>query len=90
MHLRYAANLGRVADAETLLAAGSSDAGHYRLSMSTSDAAQRFMAVATVDPDGRQSQDAACHRLAVDETGRRRTATRSGAWRDDDPQHCWG
>lgn len=89
-HLRYAERLGTPGDEITLPASPSSDAGHYQLSLSVSSEGQRFLAVATARPDGRQSSDSACQKLSVDETGRRRAAGQSGAWRDEDPQRCWG
>jgi hypothetical protein len=49
-----------------------------------------YTAVARADPAGRQSTDAHCAQLSIDETGRRRSADASSIWRDDDPHRCWG
>jgi type IV pilus assembly protein PilE len=89
-HLRYASRLGGPADADTLPAAGRSDAGHYTLSLATREDGQGYSAIATARTDDRQARDRGCRQLAVDETGRRRSADAAGHWFTTDPHRCWG
>lgn len=67
-----------------------SEQGHYLLDLRVSADGATYVAVARADPAGRQASDSLCAQLAVDETGRRRSANSAGQWRDDDPHRCWG
>jgi type IV pilus assembly protein PilE len=85
-HLSYAAPGG---DATTLAIPGRSEQGHYIMELQVAADGLSYVVLARADPAGRQAADAPCRLLAIDETGRRRSADASGNWRDDDPR-CWG
>jgi type IV pilus assembly protein PilE len=88
-HLRYATRLGLAADAETLATSERSDSGLYNLSIVTSEDGQRYTAMATANPAGRQRRDSECQGLSIDQAGTRRSADESGAWSGTDPLRCW-
>ncbi len=88
-HLAYSPRLGD-GDPPGLAISARSDSGHYLLELGTSADGMAYTAVARVDPAGRQSTDLQCTQLAIDQTGRRRSADAAGNWRDDDPYRCWG
>lgn len=86
-HLAYASSLeGHGAGALGL--ATRSDRGYYLLGLAAD--AQGYFATARVDPSGRQAADSRCAQLRIDQTGLRQVADASGAWRQDDPDRCWG
>jgi len=89
-HLRYAVKLGSASDAETLATSGRSDGGHYQLSITVAEDAQRYTATARASAAGSQRRDRGCQQLAVDESGRRRSANSQGTWTDQDEHRCWG
>jgi type IV pilus assembly protein PilE len=89
-HLIYSRTLGEGALPPGLAMDARSHDGHYLLELRTSDDGLAFTAIASADPAGRQSTDTHCVQLAIDETGRRRSADASSTWRDDDPYRCWG
>lgn len=89
-HLRYAAKLGSASDTETLATSGRSDGGHYLLSLSVAEDGQRYTATARASADGSQRRDRACQQLAVDQSGRRRSADSQGTWKEQDEHRCWG
>lgn len=89
-HLRYASQLGDSPDSAGLGIRARSEEGHYLLSMDTAADGMSYTAVARADPAGRQKRDADCEQLALDATGRRRSAAATGYWREDDPHRCWG
>jgi type IV pilus assembly protein PilE len=66
-----------------------SELGHYLLELRISADGMSYTALARADPGGRQASDTGCAQLAIDETGRRRSADASNNWRDDDPNRCW-
>jgi type IV pilus assembly protein PilE len=88
-HLAYASQLGDGAP-PGLAISPRSESGHYLLELQTAADGMTYTAVARADPAGRQAQDVHCAQLAIDETGRRRSADATNAWRDDDPWRCWG
>ncbi len=51
-----------------------SDQGYYLLELQISADGMNYTAVARADSAGRQAADLPCARLAIDETGRRRSA----------------
>ena len=67
-----------------------SERGYYLLELLTSADGMSYPALARADPAGRQAGDSHCAQLAIDETGRRRSAGADNRWRDDDPWRCWG
>jgi type IV pilus assembly protein PilE len=67
-----------------------SDQGHYQLELRVAADGMSYTALARADAAGRQASDLHCAQLAIDETGRRRSADAQGIWRDDDPHRCWG
>lgn len=87
-HHEYAHAIAGDPAAGALGLAGHSDDGHYRLSVETSG--MNYIAIASIDPGGRQARDMRCARLGIDHTGRRLVADAAGGWRDDDPDRCWG
>jgi len=89
-HLTYSRALGEGATSPGLAIDARSHDGHYLLELRTSDDGLTYTAIASADPAGRQSADTHCVHLAIDETGRRRSADASRNWRDDDPYRCWG
>jgi type IV pilus assembly protein PilE len=88
-HLRYAAKFGSASDEETLVTSGRSDGGHYQLSLTVAEDAQRYTATARASADGSQRRDLSCRQLAVDESGRRRSADSHGVWTEQDEHRCW-
>jgi type IV pilus assembly protein PilE len=86
-HLRYANAFGSDAG---LALAPRSEQGHYQLELRTSADGLRYTAIASADPAGRQTRDLPCASLAIDETGRHRSADSTNHWHDDDPHRCWG
>jgi type IV pilus assembly protein PilE len=89
-HLGYATNLGEGNNPPGLATPASSDSGHYQLTLQTTADGMSYTAFARANPAGRQSADTQCMQLAIDESGRRRSADASNTWRDDDPYRCWG
>jgi type IV pilus assembly protein PilE len=87
-HLSYAAQGGSGTAGPT--APERSNQGHYLLELRVSADGMSYTALARTDPAGRQASDSRCRQLAIDETGRRRSADAAGNWRDDDPYRCWG
>lgn len=88
-HLRYAAKFGSASDEQTLVTSGHSEGGHYQLSLTVAEDAQRYTATARVRADGSQRRDRGCQQLAVDESGRRRSADSQGIWTEQDEHRCW-
>ena len=82
-HLSYAGAEGAVLPAR-------STQGHYLLELRISADGMSYTALARADPAGRQATDSRCALLAINETGRRRSADASYSLRDDDPYRCWG
>lgn len=87
-HLAYASQLGR--DPAGLGLSGRSDNGRYLIELQTAADGMSYTVTASADPSGQQAADLPCLRLMLDETGRRRSASKTGGWRDDDPHRCWG
>jgi type IV pilus assembly protein PilE len=87
-HLNYATLLGP--DPSGLGLSGHSDNHQYLLELRTSADRMTYTVTANADSTGRQATDLHCARLMLDETGRRRSASNVGGWRDDDPHRCWG
>src|SRR5690606_25811585 len=77
-HLRYAAQLGDVPDADTLATPARSQQGLYQLSITVTGNGQGFTATARASRDGRQRRDHDCQQLAIDEIGRQRSANSAG------------
>lgn len=88
-HLRYADRLGDSAEADTLVSAARSEAGHYQLTLTASADGQAYVATATTNPASSQSRDQNCQRLSVNQIGERRSADASGTWHEADPHRCW-
>jgi type IV pilus assembly protein PilE len=87
-HLSYAAQGGN--GTGDPLPPARSDLGHYLLELRIAADGMSYTALARADPAGRQASDSHCASLAIDETGRRRSADSANSWRDDDPYRCWG
>ena len=88
-YLRYAAKFGSTISEDTLVASARSDDGHYVLSLTAAEDGQSYTATARTSAEGSQRRDRGCRQLAVDQSGRRRSADARGIWSDDDEHRCW-